>query len=71
MELIITCRLEDGDFTTVCDTEHERQIRFNFDRTLAPLILVSVLACTVIPVLRCSAMRFLECRMLRLHETKF
>jgi len=58
-EIILTFRLEEfwGDFVTVYDTGHKRQARSNFDLTLAPLILVSVLACVVIPVLRCPAMR--------------
>lgn len=50
--IILAFRLAEGDFVTVCDAGHERQARCNFDFTLTPLMLVSVLACAVIPVLR-------------------
>lgn len=51
--IIFTCRAV-GDFVTVYDIRHEGQIFFNFDLALAPLILVAVLACIIIPVLKCS-----------------
>jgi hypothetical protein len=56
-KIIFTCTLEGKDFVTVCDVGHERQTRFNLDLTLAPLMLVIVLACVVIPVLRCPTMK--------------